>query len=180
MSLSKCARCGKIYGKIMSPVCPKCQPEEDADYAKIHQVIGKHAGLKAEEIAEKAEVDLQCVMRMLMEGRLRYTETSEKATCGRCGAPAISMAKRLCESCLVELDRECATAMRDLQKDIPRGVRGKPGLAGGGVLGEMRAELEEKRTSAALKRAEELERRAHPSKPSGTVARKAREEKGKR
>ena len=178
MSLCKCARCGKIYSKILSPVCPKCQPDEDADFAKIHHVIGKHAGLKAEEIAEKAEVPVECVMRMLMEGRLRFTETSEKAFCGRCGAPAISMAKRLCESCLVELDRECASAMRDLQKDMPRGVHGKPS-AGGGVLGEMRAELEEKRTSAALKRANELDQRTHPSRGSGTVARKARETKGK-
>ena len=179
MPLSKCARCGKIFSKIVTPVCPKCEPEEDADYAKIHNVISKHAGLKAEDIAEKAGVAVECVMRMLMEGRLRFAETNEKPTCGRCGAPAISMAKRLCEACLVELDRECASAMRDLQKDMPRGVQGRPSSVGSDVLGEKRAELEKKRTSEALKRAAELEERAHPSRGAGTVAREAREKKGK-
>lgn len=177
MGLSKCARCKKLFSKIQSPVCPRCQPDEDADFAKIHHVIGKHAGLKAEEIAAQAEVDLGCVMRMLNEGRLGFEVLTEKPVCGRCGAPAISMAKRLCESCLAELDRECASAIRDIQKELPRGVKARGGAAS--ALGEKRAEAEAKRTSEAIKRTNELHERVHPSQAGSTVAREARERKGR-
>lgn len=174
MALDKCARCEKLYNRIQSAVCPKCQAAEDADFAKIHNVIARTPGLKATEIAEAAGVGVECVLRMLGEGRLRFEVTNEKPTCGRCGAPAISMAKRLCERCLVELDQECAAAIRDLQKDLPRGVQGHKG-SGADVLGERRAELEQQRTSPALKRARELHERANPAR--GTVAREAREKK---
>lgn len=179
MALTKCARCKKIYVKIASPVCQQCQPDEDADFSKIHNAIRKQSGLNAEAIAENAGVELECVLRMLNAGRLRVKDLGEKPTCGRCGAPAISMAKRLCESCLVELDRECADAMRELQKEIPRGVRGRKGAQAGGVLGEVRAEIEGARKSDAQKRAAELEERAHPAR-STTVAREAREKKDRR
>lgn len=176
MGLEKCARCGKLFGRIHSVICPKCQPAEDVDFGKIHNVIRRSSGLKAAEIAALAEVELDCVMRMLGEGRLRFEVTNEKPTCGRCGAPAISMAKRLCERCLVELDQECAAAMRDLQKDMPHGVQPRKG-SGVDVLGERRAELEQQRMSPALKRANELHERTKPGKSSHTVAREARDKK---
>jgi len=177
MGLEKCARCGKLYGRIHSLICPKCQPAEDIDFSKIHNVIRRNEGLKATEIAEAAGVELDCVMRMLGEGRLRFEVTNEKPTCGRCGEPAISMAKRLCERCLAELDRECAAAMRELQKDMPHGVHARKSAGGVDVLGERRAELEQQRTSPALKRANELHERTKPGRASHTVAREAREKK---
>lgn len=176
MSLAKCARCKKLFGRIVSRVCPACQAAEDADYAKIHNVIAKNPGMKAEAVALTAEVDLDCVLRMLEEGRLGYVETNEKPKCGRCGAPAISMSKRLCEHCLADLDRECAEAIHELQKELPHGVQPKK-HATAGVLSEKREELELNRTSESLKRATELEERTHPSKGSPTVARSLRDPK---
>lgn len=178
MPLAKCVRCKKIFSKISSAVCPNCQPEEDADFGKIHNAIVKFPGAKAEEIASIAGVGVECVMRMLSEGRLRYSDVSDEATCGRCGAPAISMAKRLCERCLVEMDRECAEAMRDLKKEF--NYVGGSGKGSSSVLGEKRAELESKRASETLKRAKELDERAHPNKAAPTVAREARNKKGQR
>lgn len=178
MPLAKCVRCKKIFSKISSAVCPNCQPDEDADFAKIHNAIVKFPGAKAEEIASMAGVEVECVLRMLSEGRLRYSDVGDEATCGRCGAPAISMAKRLCERCLVEMDRECAEAMRELKKDFD--YVGASGKGSSSVLGEKRAELESKRASETLKRAKELDERAHPHKGSPTVAREARNKKGPR
>lgn len=181
MSLAKCARCKKLFGRIASRVCPHCQADEDADFAKIHHVIAKNPGMKAESVAIMAGVDLDCVLRMLDEGRLGVVEVSEKPKCGRCGAPAISHAKRLCEHCLAELDRQCAEAIHELKKELPRGGRSKKRRSSG-VLSAMREEMEQSRMSEALERITEMEERTHPSRPRPAnsvpmVARSVRDKK---
>lgn len=116
--LAKCARCTKLFSKIRSEVCDHCQPDEDADFNKIHDAISRHRGITAQEVAREAEVSLECVYRMLREGRIDNVESDETATCGRCGAPAISATKRLCERCLIALDRDCAQAMLEMRQRI--------------------------------------------------------------
>lgn len=116
--LAKCARCTKLFSKIRSEVCDSCQPDEDADFNKIHDVISRNRGITAQEVASKAEVPLECVYRMLREGRIDNVESDDAATCGRCGAPAISATKRLCERCLIALDRDCAHAMLEMRQRI--------------------------------------------------------------
>ena len=181
MSLAKCARCKKLFGRIASRVCPACQAAEDADYAKIHNVIAKNPGMKAEAVAITAGVDLECVLRMLDEGRLGVVEVTEKPKCGRCGAPAISHLKRLCEHCLAELDRECAEAIDELKKELPCGVRPKKRRSTG-VLSAMREEMEHERTSGALERITELDERMNPSqsKPANSVPMVARSVRDKK
>lgn len=114
--LAKCARCNKLFTKIVSEVCNACQPEEDADFNRIHDIISRNHGLSAHEVAEEAGVPVECVFRMLREGRIENVESNEDIKCGRCGAPAISASKRLCERCLVTLDREWAQAILEMRQ----------------------------------------------------------------
>lgn len=116
--LAKCARCNKLFNKIVSEVCNLCQPEEDSDFGRIQDVLSRESHLNAEEVAEAAGVGLDCVLRMLREGRIDNISHENNATCGRCGAPAISTSKRLCQRCLVNLDRECAQAIYDLRQRL--------------------------------------------------------------
>lgn len=116
IKLAKCARCSKLFNKILSEVCNNCQPEEDTDFSRIQDILSRENHLKAEEVAEAAGVGLDCVLRMLREGRIDNVAHESSAACGRCGAPAISMSKRLCQRCLVNLDKECAQAIHDLRE----------------------------------------------------------------
>jgi len=116
ISMDKCARCGKIYHKIRSTVCAQCQDAEDADYEKIRDVLCYEPTLTPDQVAEAAEVELACVMRMINEGLITSVSLSEPAVCGRCGAPAISLSKRLCQSCLEKLSIECAEALRAMRE----------------------------------------------------------------
>lgn len=136
MPLQKCARCDKLFFKVDTPICDGCQPEEDSDYARIRDALAQHPQLDAKSLAQTADVALECVLRMLREGRIESAESLGDAKCGRCGAPAISASKRLCDKCLFELDRECAEAVREMQKnlgatstnDVRRAVDAKRGL----------------------------------------------------
>lgn len=118
LKLSKCARCNKLYNKILSDVCIFCQPDEDQDFIRIREVLTQAQGYNALQVAQEAGVTIDCVIRMLREGRISNVAHNEEATCGRCGAPAISKTKRLCRRCLTELDRECAHAMMEMRQRI--------------------------------------------------------------
>jgi len=90
-------------------------------------VLEKAPGLNAEELAEKSGVSFECVLRMLEQGRISSPTLSEPIKCGRCGAPAISLTKKLCASCLQKLNQQMVDAKRSIQlaekKPVEPGVR---------------------------------------------------------
>lgn len=110
---ARCARCEKVFQRIRSVVCHDCLDAEEADYAKIRDVLNRQPNLNVQQTAEAAEVDVDCVLRMLNEGLITNAALSNPVTCGRCGAPAISLSKRLCEKCLLQLDTEVAHALAE-------------------------------------------------------------------
>jgi len=123
--LDMCVRCGNIFTRLQSPVCPRCQTDEDADFEKVREVLVRQPGLNAEQAAEAAGVTVDCVLRMLNEGRVTNVELGGEVKCGRCGAPAISISKRLCEDCLVKLDLECADAIREIRERLVLRKKGR-------------------------------------------------------
>jgi NMD protein affecting ribosome stability and mRNA decay len=113
--LTKCPRCHRLFEKMHAAVCPRCQSAEDADYDKIRAVLDHSPNLNAEQVAEVANVPLECVMRMIDEGLVSNVSLTQKIKCGRCGAPAISMSRRLCQACLEKLNSEVASAQSKLR-----------------------------------------------------------------
>lgn len=110
MALASCVRCKQLFTKVKSAVCPKCQPEEEADLEKVRQELEERPNQSAEEVVEKTGVTRDCVMRLLEDGRIVNTMMMDAVKCGRCGAPAISPSKRLCQACLDKLNKEVLQA----------------------------------------------------------------------
>lgn len=126
MPLAKCVRCNDLFDKSQSLVCAACTPDEENDYEKIRGVVEEHPDMGAKAVSELAEVTLQVVMRMLDQGMITNTSMlGGAAKCGRCGAEAISVAKKLCHSCLAELNKnllqEKRTIVIDKKKDVEIG-----------------------------------------------------------
>lgn len=123
MPLATCPRCQKLFNKTESQVCVNCQAAEDEDLEKVRQVIRDNPDMNAEDVASEAEVAVRVVNRMLDEGMIERVSSSdlEQIKCGRCGAPAISASKKLCERCLAALNKEMAQA----QANIKLGMRKK-------------------------------------------------------
>ena len=118
MAIAKCARCGKPYDKIRSPVCEMCQPDEDADYVRVRDVLSEAPGLNAAQAASAADVTVACVLRMLDDGQIDNPESLTPVSCGRCGAPAVSRTKRLCTRCIMALNQEFAETVSRLREEI--------------------------------------------------------------
>lgn len=114
MALAKCARCGFPYDKIRSLVCQKCQPKEDTDYEKIRDTLSRYPDLKVQELADAAEVNAACVLRMVDEGYLAGESLIDPPKCGRCGKRAISRARRLCQACLADLNKQLMESIRNM------------------------------------------------------------------
>lgn len=108
MPLAKCPRCSAFFDKKGKPVCIKCVPDEDADYETVRVYIASHPDETADQVAEGTGVDRHCVLRMLDQGIIQNSALITNIQCGRCGAPAISLTKRLCEKCLANLNAKLA------------------------------------------------------------------------
>lgn len=115
MPLSKCVRCEKLYNKIKSPVCPACMPDEDKDFDLVRETLSNNPNLNAEQVAELSGVNIECVLRMIQDGLISSIKSGTDVKCGRCGAPAISITKRLCQSCLDKLEKEVAKSRSKIQ-----------------------------------------------------------------
>jgi len=121
MPLATCARCGKMFNKKTSPVCSLCQKAEDDDMEKVRKVVEDEPNLNAEEIAEKAQVDIRVVNRMIDLGMLVSSiELDASIKCGMCGAPAISATKKLCQACLEKLNAEVVKAQSQIKLDAKK------------------------------------------------------------
>jgi hypothetical protein len=123
MPLATCPRCKKIFEKTRSIVCAKCQDDENADYDKIRAVLERNPNLNAEQAAEEAELPVQCVTRMMQEGLISNVSLSESVKCGRCGGPAISLSKKLCQGCLEKLNAEVASAQSKIKLSQKKNVQ---------------------------------------------------------
>lgn len=108
MPLGKCARCEKIFAKSGSNVCAVCEPLEEADFERARQALSDTPNQTAEQLADGTGIELSCILRFLNEGRIRTISADHPVKCGRCGAPAISASKKLCEACLHKLNVEIA------------------------------------------------------------------------
>ncbi len=115
MALSKCIRCETLFDKGATSVCDTCLPLEEADYEKVRQGLQEHPDMGAEALAFEVGVDLRCILRFLESGRIETTAANSTVVCGRCGAPAISLSKRLCEACLHKLDSELTKQQGQIQ-----------------------------------------------------------------
>ncbi len=108
MPLTNCPRCKQLFNKIRIPVCPACEGDEEADLEKVRASLHSQPNQTAEEVAESTGVDLDCVLRLVDEGHIANVGILESIKCGRCGAPAISATKRLCQDCLNRLSTDLA------------------------------------------------------------------------
>ena len=121
MPLAKCVRCETLFNKIQSSVCGTCSEAEDDDFEMIRKTLEDNPEMNAEGIAEVSGVEIACVLRMMDSGAIAKISYGEAVKCGRCGAPAISSTKKLCQSCLEKLNREVS----DAQKGIKLGDKKK-------------------------------------------------------
>lgn len=109
MPLTNCPRCDRMFDQRPGhDVCDNCVPAEDVDMERISQFVSNNPDVSPADVASALTIDYQIVMRAVNAGRVAQVANLEAVRCGRCGAPAISHSKKLCENCLAELNAQLA------------------------------------------------------------------------
>ena len=104
MKPMNCPRCGKLFTKILSPVCPKCERLEEEQFQEMRKYIEEEPHATITEVSEATGVPTKRILRYIREGRLIVPETMKVEircfTCGKqidegsyCDACAAKMAK---------------------------------------------------------------------------------------
>jgi hypothetical protein len=91
---------------MRAQVCSKCEADEEADFEKVRDALDQLQDQNVEQIVESTGVSSDCVLRLIKDGRITDQHTSLTVECGMCGRPAMSIKKRLCESCLNKLNNK--------------------------------------------------------------------------
>ena len=109
MPIASCPRCNETFSKDgESMVCDNCEAAEESDYETVRLYVADHPDCTPSDVVEATGLERELVLRVVDSGRVAQVESAGTIVCGKCGAPAISLAKRLCEACLAELDSQLA------------------------------------------------------------------------
>jgi hypothetical protein len=127
--LAHCARCKRLYVRFEWNVCETCLGAEEGDHGRIREELSRTPDVSIETLAERAQVTVACVLRMLDEGLIASADAADR-TCGQCGAPAISAKQRLCARCLLDFDQRVSRELHQAQKHR-QGMNAMKGRAGG-------------------------------------------------
>ncbi|MBO8126917.1 MAG: hypothetical protein H0Z38_06755 [Firmicutes bacterium] len=126
MNLANCARCGKVFMKVRSPICPDCQREEEELAQKVIEYIKENPEASVAEVATKLEVDVEFIQELIREGRLIKVKPAWKAHCRQCGAPISS--GDLCSECRSKLAAELSKAKSPKTQEKSENDSGKTSM----------------------------------------------------
>lgn len=108
MSLASCEKCKRLFQKVRKNICPACETQEEEQYEVVRKFLADNPGRNAQEVSEETKVPIETVLRFIEEGRVEAQGAATGVKCGKCGAPAISPTKRLCQRCLEKLNAQLA------------------------------------------------------------------------
>jgi predicted nucleic acid-binding Zn-ribbon protein len=97
MSITTCTKCGHLFKKTTSVLCPTCIHDEDEIFDKVKQYIRQNRAATADEIANSLGISLQVVAKFIKEGRLIEFENTTYP-CEHCGRLIIT--GKYCLDCL--------------------------------------------------------------------------------
>ncbi len=116
MDMQNCPKCGRLFAKMASKICPICEKEEEAIFEKVKAYLDENPGCTMSELLEATGVSAKRVLRYLREGRLVVSKGMENVlVCESCGAPIIT--GRFCDKCIVKLNND---ALELLPKKIKK------------------------------------------------------------
>lgn len=114
MTLANCERCKSIFNKVSGPVCPTCIEQEENDFKIVNDALREEPHQTVDQLAKKTDVSEKTILRFIKDKRIASDKDLFDVKCGKCGAPAISIATRLCERCAAEMSRAVGQARSDM------------------------------------------------------------------
>ncbi|MDR0271719.1 MAG: flagellar protein [Clostridiales bacterium] len=101
MDFVNCPRCGKLFHRTSSSICPPCVKDEEKIFDKVRDFVKENPDKSVKEVAEECEVTVKRIMQYVKDGRIQAgVGMKGEFTCSQCGKPIIT--GRMCEKCILE------------------------------------------------------------------------------
>ena len=109
MSAINCPRCGRLFHKIVSPVCPNCEKEEERQFQHLREFIEQEPQANINEISTETGLPIKRILQYIREGRLIATPGLDgELRCVSCGKAIDSGS--FCPLCAKKMAGELAGA----------------------------------------------------------------------
>jgi uncharacterized C2H2 Zn-finger protein len=104
MDVVNCPRCGKIFTRINSSICPECEREEEFTFQNLKDFIRDHSECTLSELSEATNVSTRKILRYIRDGRLEISKGMQgEVRCEICNCPIT--AGHYCDSCRIKVSQ---------------------------------------------------------------------------
>jgi predicted amidophosphoribosyltransferase len=114
IAYANCKKCGKIFRRVNSPICPGCGEDEEADLRKLKEYLYDNPGESLAKVAEATQIPPKRILKFIQDGRIELTQglSDEKLlSCTRCG-DSINTGV-MCGDCKVEFNQDVQSLRRE-------------------------------------------------------------------
>ncbi|MFC1737363.1 hypothetical protein ACFL1X_14720, partial [Candidatus Hydrogenedentota bacterium] len=81
------------------------------------------SGMTIDELMEETGVERKTIIRFLEEERITSDTVKSDVKCGKCGAPGISLTKKICAKCAAGLAKQARSSQNALRSRASRASR---------------------------------------------------------
>lgn len=131
MNIENCPRCGRVFAKGFSEVCPACQKDIDKEYELCSDFLRQNKGASITHLSDETGVSIRQITRFIREGRISLLDAPNLSyPCESCGT--LIQTNNLCENCrkrfvnasknFLEEDAKLKKREADLLQDIYKGI----------------------------------------------------------
>ena len=105
MPASNCPRCGRLFNRIITSVCPACEKKDEEVFQKLRAYIEENPNCTITQASDATDVSHRRILMYIREGRLEMSKgMQDEVTCGKCGIPI--QRGNYCEKCVVNMALE--------------------------------------------------------------------------
>ena len=110
MQAINCPRCGRLFNKIVSPVCQSCEKLEEEQFQELRHFLEENPLATITECSDATSVPTKRILRYIREGRLVVPEGMvEEIRCNQCGKQIDE--GTFCDACAVKMAKELAASI---------------------------------------------------------------------
>ena len=118
MEVTNCPRCGKIFTKIKSQLCPICEREEEKTFQNLKEFMDENARCTLGELSEATGVSAKKILRYIREGRLEISKGMQgDVRCEICNRP-INIG-HYCDSCRIKVSQNIGVMLTENPEKKP-------------------------------------------------------------
>ena len=104
MEVVNCPRCGKLFTRIINPICPSCEKDEEQTFQTVRTFVKENENCTISELSEGTGVSKKNILKYIREGRLEISKGMRgDVRCRICGQP-ISKGQ-YCDTCIIRINQ---------------------------------------------------------------------------